>query len=533
MAFMDFFLKRITMTVNDIKNTLKSYIRTICYDRIVYLTFFATLISYLYINSAISNNYWIQYQRAGSLADLMISFSENTLILIPFYVLFLLYGLRNEQLFHIKIRYQDKKMTLRIVIISLLNTFLFIGISVCFLLLIGSFFCNYLINFNSTQSEYFIHVKEVNQLTFGYFVLIFILNYIIKLLWNCLAVCILYTKKCKPFIIVIFITIVNFLISKLPFLISFNIFGMNSYEVYKEFNFITIFTAFVVITFIFIFSINQCVFDTSHFYKINFIKWIPIIILTLFSLQNFRNSCHFYLGNDVEMTFGDAILCMFKGTGSLETIKITQLNFGWIFMFSYFGILMCQKMNNEANNFGIQKIIRYKQRYEFWNHQILEMIKLTLMFYVCIYSVSFLYCILFGEISLIPTSAIQQTLFQINIDSIELLPFYAQVILVPFGILLTLGVMTLSISELFTAIHSLIIYTVLVLLPIFYPNDFILTKFLMLENNRVVNTAVESNFGFIHMILCILCMMVLYCIGLMHFKNRDILHDSNSRRKRK
>ena len=517
------------MTVRDIKNILKSYFRKVYYDKNVYLVFLIILISYLYINAAINNNHWLRYQRAGSLADLLISFSENNFVLIPFYVLFLLYGLKNEQLFHIRIRYQDNKMKFRILIISLINTIIFICLSVFFSLLIGSFFCRYFINFDSIQSEYFIHTKEIYPLSFVVFLLMYTFNYIIKLLWNCLAVSLLYIKKIKPFIIILSVTIFNFIISKLSILVSFNLFGMTSYGVYKEFDLIPLLLASIIMISIFIFDVNYSKFDITCFYKMDLIKWFPVIILTLFSLQNFNTSCHFYLGNEVKMTLGDAVLHIFRGTGSLQLIKITQLNFVWIFIFFYFGILICEKIKNKTSAYGIQTMIRYEHRYQWWNHQVLEIAKIAIIFYACIYSVSFIYCLVFGEISLVPTPAIQSTLHQIEIGFIELPPLYVQVILVPFGVLITLGSLILAITEWLSVIHALIVYIVLILLPIFYSGNLIFTKFLMLENNGLINTAVQSTFGFAHIFICGLCMLIGYYVGLKHFKNRDILNSTEVR----
>lgn len=263
--------------------------------------------------------------------------------------------------------------------------------------------------------------------------------------------------------------------------------------------------------------------DLSIGISANISKYIIIIIyLSVLCIKFFTNiSAQSVMmdGNTI-----DCIIYIFKGIRVYipENGEPFSIPFDWLIIQSLISLLVVQYPTQDLYTYGMQMLIRTRNRCTWWLSKCIWNIVSVFIFYIISFALAVVFSAIFGNISMIPDNQVNVLINSINLENIRVdLYFYLTVLTLPFLTSVAVSLFQMMLAFLINPIISFLFIMSLMSASAFCHSYFLFGNYSMLLRNEefYIN-------GFDNRLIIIVSMVLITVsifVGLIYFVKIDIL----------
>lgn len=249
---------------------------------------------------------------------------------------------------------------------------------------------------------------------------------------------------------------------------------------------------------------------------------IAIIYLSILCIKFFSN-----ISAQNVMTDGNTIDCIiyiFKGIKVYipENGEPFAIPFDWLIIQSLISLLVIQYPTQDLYTYGMQILIRTRNRCSWWLSKCIWNIASVFIFYMLSFVLALVFSAMFGNVSMTPNNQVNNLINLINLENIQInLYFYITVLILPFLTSVAVSLLQMALSFLINPIISFLVIMSLMAASAFCHSIFLFGNYSMLLRNEVFYINGFDNRLII--IVNIILIAVSIFVGLIYFVKIDIL----------
>lgn len=275
-------------------------------------------------------------------------------------------------------------------------------------------------------------------------------------------------------------------------------------------------------------SLKIIKYDLKNGILLRWKYFIPILFLFLFQCLSVFSKYNIFITSDtnINISIGDYFFSIFKGMPLIiQKEDVFKIDIVWLVNNLIISIFISYYPHKDINSFCHMVIIKSKHRKTWWLGKCIWTFCFIIFYYACIYITILFFSVLTGAKGFLPNPQTQNIISNIQIEEFNLYPFIFTLLIIPI-ISVSLSMFQLLISFLYKPILGILIISIILSIPIFVENSFVISIYLMPIRVSTIfpNSIINLNHG---LILSLIIIIACYIVGRIYFNKLDFLQKNN------